>query len=128
MNQDEYERVNKLIKNNADRFQIPGEPLEATNALQHSIPTVDDAPIFSRQYRCPPVHKEEITRQVDELLQNKIIKRSQSPYITPVWIVPKKPDSQGKIKWRMVLDFRKLNEKICPLRGHILIARLRRAI
>ena len=79
--------------------------------LQHSISTVDDAPIFSRKYRFPPVHKEEITRQVDELLKNKIIKPSQSPYNTPVWIVPKKPDSQGKIKWRMVLDFRQLNEK-----------------
>ena len=32
--------MKKLIKNNADRFQIPGEPLEATNVLQHSIPTV----------------------------------------------------------------------------------------
>ena len=53
-------------------------------------------PIFSRQYRSPPVHKEEITRQVDELLKNEIIKPSQSPYNTPVWIVPKKPVSQGK--------------------------------
>ena len=59
----------------------------------------------------PPVHKEEITRQDDELFKNKIIKHSQSPYNTPVWILPKKPDFQGKIKWRMVLDFRKLNEK-----------------
>ena len=90
LNQDEYENVEKLIKNNADRFQIPGEPLEATNVLQHSTPTVDDAPIFSRQYRFPPVHKEEITRQVDESLKNKILKPSQSPYNTPVWIIPKK--------------------------------------
>ena len=57
LNQDEYENLEKLIKNDADRFQIPGEPLEATNVLQHSIPTVYDAPIFSRQYRFPPVHK-----------------------------------------------------------------------
>ena len=28
-----------------------------------------------------------------------------------MWIVPKKPDSQGKIKCKMVLDFRKLNKK-----------------
>ena len=40
-----------------------------------------------------------------------MIKPSQSPYNTPVWNVPKKPDSKGNIKWRMVLDFRKLNEK-----------------
>ena len=72
---------------------------------------VDDSPIFSRQYRFSPVHKEEITKQVDELLKNKIIKPSQSPYNTPVWIVPKKPDSKGNIKWRMILDFRKFNEK-----------------
>ena len=90
LNEDEYEHVEKLFKDNADRFQIKGKPLEATNVLQHSIPTVDDAPIFSRQYRFPPVHKEEITRQVDELLKNKIIKPSQSPYNTPIWIVPKK--------------------------------------
>ena len=68
LNQDEYEHVEKLIENNADRFQIPGEPLEVTNVLQHSIPTVDDSSIFSRQYRFPPVHEEKITRQVNKLL------------------------------------------------------------
>ena len=73
LNQDGYEYVKKLIRNNADRFKISGEPIEATNLLQNSIHTVDDAPIFSRQYRFLPVHKEEITRQVDELLKNKII-------------------------------------------------------
>ena len=82
-----------------------------TNVLQYSIPTTDDSPIFSRQYSFPPVHKEEITKQVNELLKNKIIKPSQSPCNTPVWIVPKQPDSKVKIKWQMVLDFRKLNEK-----------------
>ncbi|XP_043475954.1 uncharacterized protein LOC122507359 [Leptopilina heterotoma] len=111
LNQDEYDHVENLIKNNADRFQMPGEPLEATNILRHSIPTTDDCPIFSRQYRFPQIHKDEITKQVNELLKNKIIKPSQSPYNTPVWIVPKKPDSSGNLKWRMVLDFRKLNEK-----------------
>ena len=29
LNQDEYEHVEKLNKNNGDRFQILGEPLEA---------------------------------------------------------------------------------------------------
>ena len=47
LNRDEYEHVEKLIKNNADRFQIPGEPLEATNVLQHSISIVDDSDFFN---------------------------------------------------------------------------------
>ena len=46
------------------------------------------------------------------MLENEIIKPSQSPYNTSVWIVPKKLDSQGNKKWRMVLDYRKLNEKM----------------
>ena len=33
LNQGEYEHVQKLIKYNADRFQIPREPLEATNVF-----------------------------------------------------------------------------------------------
>ena len=79
--------------------------------MQHSIQTIDDSPICSRQYGFPPVHKEESTKQVDESLKNKIIKPSQSPYNNPVWIIPEKPDSKGNIKWRMVLDFRKRIEK-----------------
>ena len=90
---------------------MPDEPLEPTNAAMHSIPTVDERTIFSKQYRFPPAHKEEITQQVNGLLKNKIIKPSQSPYNTPVFIVPKKLDSHGQRKWRMVLDFTKLNEK-----------------
>ena len=35
LNEDEYDHVEKLIKNNVDIFQIPGESLEAANVLQH---------------------------------------------------------------------------------------------
>ena len=110
LNQEEKQHVENLIQKYADRFHIPGEPLGATTVLQHNIPTTDDQPIFSKQYRFPLVNKEVISRQVNELINNKIIKPSQAPYNTPVWIVPKKLDSHGNKKWRMVLDFRKLNE------------------
>lgn len=40
-----------------------------------------------------------------------IIQDSDSPYCSPLWIVPKKKDASGKTKWRVVIDFRKLNEK-----------------
>ena len=86
---------------------MPDKPLEPIDAAMHSIPTVDERPIFSKQYSFPPAHKEKITKQVNELLKNKMIKHSQSPYNTTVFIVPKKL----KRKWIMALDFRKLNEK-----------------
>ena len=49
LNQEEFDHVTKLIIKHSGRFQIPDEPLEPTNAAMHSIPTVDDQPIFSKQ-------------------------------------------------------------------------------
>lgn len=34
-----------------------------------------------------------------------------TPYNSPIWIVPKKSNSMGNKKWRMVIDYRRLNEK-----------------
>ena len=98
LNKEDRHHVESLITKYADRFHIPGESLGTTTVLQHNIPTTDDQNTFSKQYRFPPVHKEEIRRQVNELIDNKIIKPSQSPYNTPVWIVPKKLDSHGNRK------------------------------
>jgi len=111
LNKEEQENIIKLIANSLDRFHIPGEKLTATHVLQHQITTTDDHPINTRQYRFPQVDKEEINKQVEDLLQGGIVKHSQSPYNTPIWIVPKKEDSKGNKRWRMVLDFRALNEK-----------------
>lgn len=44
------------------------------------------------------------------MLDRRIIESSDSPYNAPVWVVPKKLDASGKRKWRIVIDFRKLNE------------------
>ncbi|CAK1591460.1 unnamed protein product [Parnassius mnemosyne] len=45
------------------------------------------------------------------MLSQGIIRPSESAWSSPIWIVPKKPDASGKTKWRLVVDFRKLNEK-----------------
>lgn len=111
LNNEERGNIEELIKRNADCFHLPEEPLGYTNVLQHRVLTSDNNPIHTKQYRFPPVHKEEINRQVKDLLDQNIIKLSESPYNTPVWIVPKKADSKGNKRWRMVLDFRTLNEK-----------------
>lgn len=40
-----------------------------------------------------------------------IIRDSYSPWSAPVWLVPKKQNKNLKKEWRLVVDFRKLNEK-----------------
>jgi len=112
LNFEEKEDLLKLIRKHSDRFHLPGDALGCTNATQHVIPTVNEIPIHTKQYRFPPVHKEEINRQVGTLLHDSIIELSTSPYNSPLWIVfLKKADSAGNKRWRMVIDYRALNEK-----------------
>jgi hypothetical protein len=43
------------------------------------------------------------------MLADGVIQHSTSPWNFPI-LVPKKADSSGKIKWRVVVDFCKLND------------------
>ena len=61
-------------------------------------------------YRPSECHKEEIKKQMNDLQENGIIRDSSSPFNSPIWVVPKKEDASGKKKWRIVIDFRKINE------------------
>lgn len=44
-----------------------------------------------------------------QLIQDEIIVPSDSPWNAPLLIVPKKVDATGTKKYRVVVDFRKLN-------------------
>lgn len=51
-----------------------------------------------------------VNNEIKELLSNKIIRPSRSPYNCPVWVVDKKGvDEQDHKKKRLVIDFKKLN-------------------
>jgi len=111
LNHEEAHHVQNLIAKYSDIFHLPGDKLGYTNAMKHNITTVDEQPVNTKQYRFPPIHKDEIDKQVKQLLENDVIKHSTSPYNSPLWVVPKKADSKGNRRWRMVIDYRALNEK-----------------
>ena len=111
LNEEELTHVTNIIQTHSNLFRLPDETLDHTNKIAHKIQTTDDQPVHTKQYRFPPIHKDEINKQVTELLENDVIRPSESPYNSPLWVVPKKPDSKGNKRWRMVVDYRALNEK-----------------
>ena len=71
----------------------------------------DENPINVKSYRLPERHKDEINKQIQEILEKNTIEPSDSPFNSPICVVPKKLDASGRRKWRLIIDFRKLNEK-----------------
>jgi hypothetical protein len=85
----------------------------ATSAIEHYIPTPTipaNRAITLRNYRIPEHHQAEVDTQIQQMLEEKIIQPSQSPWSFPFIIVPKKQNAPGKRKWRICVDFRKLND------------------
>jgi hypothetical protein len=96
-----------------DVFKLPGDKLTATSAIKHYIPTPTipaNRAITLRNCRISEHHQKEVDIQIQQMIEDKIIQPGLSPWNFPVLIVPKKMDASGKRKWRICVDFRKLND------------------
>lgn len=104
-------KLKEILNKYQDLFQPPDEKLPFTTRIEAEIRTADDSPVYGKTYPYPLSLTDEVNKQVKKLLDDGIIRPSRSPYNSPVWIVPKKADASGEKKYRMVIDYRKLNSK-----------------
>jgi hypothetical protein len=94
---DLLERYREVFSNN------PKGPGMVTH-VEHAIDTGDADPIKQRSYRTSRKEEEYIDREVDEMIDNGIIRPSSSPWSSPVVLVTKKDNTL-----RFCIDYRKLN-------------------
>jgi len=99
------QQVQQLLSKYQDVFQDP-KKLPPERVYDHTIPLVPQVVLVNSQpYRYSPGHKDEIERQVKELLDAGLISHSSSPFASPVLLVQRKNGS-----WRFCVDYRKLND------------------
>lgn len=106
----EKQSLQGLIAKYADIFHLPGDKLETCNVYNQHIQTkVDSSPVYVKPYRVPFSQKAEIQKQIHEMLDNDIIEPASSEWSSPILMVPKKTKAGEPQKWRLVVDYRKLN-------------------
>jgi hypothetical protein len=96
--------IQSLIQEFASLFDKPcGLPPPRSHC--HSIPLIQGAtPFRLRPYRYNPAQKDEIERQVADLLKSGMIQPSSSPFASPIILARKKTGD-----WRLCVDYRRLN-------------------
>lgn len=88
-----------------DSIFAPPSGYPPARHCDHTIPLLPGAsPVNVRPYRYPPTVKDEIERQVSEMLRTGLIQPSSSPFSSSVLLVKKKDGS-----YRFCVDFRHLN-------------------
>lgn len=65
--------------------------------------------MYTKPYRLPHSQKEEVDKLVEGMKRDDIIEDAKSEWNSPILVVPKKASEDNK-KWRLVIDFRKINQ------------------
>lgn len=98
------DEVQQLVDSKASLFKEP-DSLPPARDFDHQIPLIPGVkPVNIKPYRYAPTQKDEIERQITEMLSNGVIRPSQSPFASPVILVKKKDGT-----WRFCVDYRQLN-------------------
>ena len=99
--EEERSKILQLLQEYEDVFAVNAKKPSRVNNATHSIDTGGSLPIFRKPYPIPYAYTNEFDQQVQQMLDNDIIRPSKSPWNAPVILVKKKDGSL-----RFVCDFR----------------------
>lgn len=113
LNTEEQKAIENICAKFPDVFHLPGDKLTTTALYEQTIELqTHSTPVYVKPYRLPHAQKAEIDKQIQGMLEDGMIEETRSAWSSPLLLVPKKLDSSGVKKWRVVIDYRKLNNQI----------------
>jgi hypothetical protein len=100
-------KLRDVIKEFSEAFVLEdGRIGKYLGPIKHQIPLIPgSAPPKSRPYRLPFSMREEIQKQLDDMLKQGIIEKSCSPFSAPIVMVKKRDGT-----FRMAIDYRSINK------------------
>lgn len=102
----EIDEVRFLLHKYIDIVAVGTDDLKKTKLFPHSIPLKENsAPFKQRSYRLSKIKADILKMELTKLLNKGLIVPSHSSWSSPVVLTQKKNG-----KWRLCIDFRKLNE------------------
>ena len=103
LSKEEQSQLKTLLGKYAQLFSSADRPIGRTSVVKHDIIT-EGQPIRQKYRRLPEATKPIVVREVHTMLEKGVIRRSVSPWSSPIVLVRKKDGN-----WRFCIDFRKVN-------------------
>ena len=110
LDESQKKRVQNLLLQYRDCFLMEGDKLGLCNRAVHRVETITDEPVVTQPYRVPKALEVPVKKLIQKMLEQNLIRKSQSEYSSPVVLV-EKPDKS----LRLCVNYQKLNA-ICKKR------------
>ena len=101
---EQQQKLEELIKVNADIFALDSSELGSTDIVTHDIVTGDHPPVHQPPRRIPFSLRPKVQELVQDMLNQHVIVPSSSPWSSPLVLVRKKDGDM-----RFCVDYRRLN-------------------
>ena len=105
----QIDQLKQVILDNREAFVLSDGKLGYYGGLQHRIQLKDPhtRPIVRRPYPMTPDKRRILDNQISDLLENKVIEKSNSEWSSPILLIRK-----ANNKFRFVADLRELNARV----------------
>ena len=95
----------EMCDRNPEAFSKNNKDIGRTMLIEMEIDTGDSLPVAQNPYTLPLKHDEWVRKEIETLEKAGVIKRSLSPWVLPVIVVPKKSAPDEPLRRHLCVDY-----------------------